>query len=202
MNFKELVFADSNAQRVYDNYIKSIKNVVKPISKKEQQEVLMEFNSHIYEHLQNNKSKNELDSLLNAIDKLGSPEIVLKPLVADKLLERATKTFNPIHVFQALVRNVGNGISYIIFFFLYTFLGTFVFLIFAKLFKGDDVGMWYNGGEFVSLGMISGISDQSGYREVLGYWFIPVMILVAITLYFLITLLLKLKRSFNKKLQS
>lgn len=198
MKYKRIDFEDKNAQRVYDNYIKSIKNVLKPILDKDRQEVLMEFNSHIYEYIQNNKSKSELNELLNAIDKLGSPEEVLKPLIADKLLEKATKSFNPIHIFKALSLNIANGVSYIIFLLLYLSLGSFVFLIFAKI-SDSTVGVYFKEGEFQVLGPVK---DASGYQDVLGYWFIPVMILAIVTLYFLITLLLKLKNSLTKKLQS
>jgi uncharacterized membrane protein len=114
MKFKKIELKDKNAQRVYDNYINSLRNVLNPILDSDRQEVLMEFNSHIYEHLQNNKSEIEIDALLNAIDKLGAPEEVLKPLIADKLLEKATKSFNPIQILKALLLNITNGVSYII----------------------------------------------------------------------------------------
>ena len=133
MKFKKIELKDKNAQRVYDNYINSLRNVLNPILDSDRQEVLMEFNSHIYEHLQNNKSEIEIDALLNAIDKLGAPEEVLKPLIADKLLEKATKSFNPIQILKALLLNITNGVSYIIFFTLYLSLGSFVFLIFESL---------------------------------------------------------------------
>lgn len=194
MKFKKIEFEDINAQRVYDNYINSLKTTLKPILESDKQEVLMEFNSHIYEHIQNNKSNSELNELLNAIDKLGSPEEVLKPLIADKLLERATRTFNPLHIFKALLLNFTNGMSYVIFFLLYLSLGSFVFLIFAKLFS-NNVGLYFKEDKFQVLGWIKETSD---YQEVLGYWFIPVMILVTVILYFIITLLLKLKKSLTK----
>ena len=195
MKFKKIELKDKNAQRVYDNYINSLRNVLNPILDSDRQEVLMEFNSHIYEHLQNNKSEIEIDALLNAIDKLGAPEEVLKPLKADKLLEKATKSFNPIQILKALLLNITNGVSYIIFFLLYLSLGSFVFLIFAKLFN-SNVGMYYKEGKFQALGLMKGDAD---YQEVLGYWFIPVMLITIIILYFIITLILKAKRILNNK---
>lgn len=195
MKFKKIELKDKNAQRVYDNYINSIRNVLKPILDSDRQEVLMEFNSHIYEHLQDNKSKLEIDALLNAIEKLGSPEEVLKPLIADKLLEKATKSFNPIQILKALLLNFTNGVSYIIFFLLYLSLGSFVFLIFAKLFS-SNVGMYFKEGKFQAIGLVKG---SSKYQEVLGYWFIPVMILVTVSLFIIITLFLKFKKEISKK---
>jgi phosphotransferase system glucose/maltose/N-acetylglucosamine-specific IIC component len=74
-------------------------------------------------------------------------------------------------------------------------LGSFVFLIVAKLFN-SNVGMYFKEGEFQALGLVKRNAD---YQEVLGYWFIPIMLLTTVVLYFIITLLLKLKRSINKK---
>ncbi|NVK52187.1 MAG: hypothetical protein HWD85_04575 [Flavobacteriaceae bacterium] len=196
MEFKEIQFTDKNVQRVYKNYINSIKNVTKPLLQSDRNEILMEFNSHIYESLNNNEKSTELDNLLNAIDKLGAPEEVLKPLIADKLLEKATKSFNPIDVFKALALNIGNGISYIIFTILYLCLGGFIFLIFAKIKNGDKLGMYMQDGKFQAIGMLS---DTTDYQEVLGNWFIPVMLLCIVVLYLFITLLLKLKKSLIKK---
>lgn len=196
MEFKEIQFSDSNSQRVYQNYINSIKNATKPLTQLDRNEVLMEFNSHIYESLQNNVNISELDTLLNAIDKLGAPEEVLKPLIADKLLEKATKSFNPIDIFRALALNITNGISYIVFSILYLCLGGFIFLIFAKIINGNKVGMYVQDGKFQAIGMLS---DSTNYQEVLGNWFIPIMLISTIILYFVITLLLRIKKNINKK---
>jgi hypothetical protein len=158
----------------------------------------MEFNSHIFEDIQKKSGINEIDLLLDILEKLGIPEEVLKPFVADKKLEQATKTFNPIHVFKALVLNFTNGISYIIFFILYLFLFGFVFLIGAKIVNPAEVGLYSRDASFFVLG-ISSEAKQSGVSELLGNWFIPVMLVLTVAFYFLITLLLKLKKTINQK---
>ena len=61
----------------------------------------------------------EISNLLNVLDKIGVPNDVLKPLVAEKKLNQAIRTFNPIHVFQAITLNISNGIIYFVFFILY-----------------------------------------------------------------------------------
>jgi len=197
MKFKAIQFQDANVQRVYDNYINNIRTAVRPLAAADREETLMEFNSHIYGHLEKNQGTHELDALLDIIDKLGTPSEVLKPLIADKMLDKATRTFNPVHIAKALLLNLTNGISYIVFAILYLFLGTFIFCAGAKIFD-PEVGMYYKDGKFQAIGMIRG---GQGYEEVLGYWFIPVMLLIAFTLYIIITLLLRLKRSFNKRMK-
>ena len=194
MKFTKIPFVDQNAQRVYENYINNLQATLKPLNNNQIEDVMMEFNSHIYEHIQHNKETPELNNLLDAIDKLGPLQIVLKPLIADKLLEKATKSFNPIDVFKALILNFTNGVSYIIFFILYLSLGSFVFLIIAKLFD-NSVGMYYKKNEYAVLGIRSDLPESS---ELAGNWFIPIMLLAIIILYFLITLLLKFKKPLSK----
>ncbi|MEH6659932.1 HAAS signaling domain-containing protein [Leeuwenhoekiella marinoflava] len=195
MKFKEIVFKESEAQRVYATYIQRIRNVLNPLTASDREEVLMEFNSHIFEYIQNNPETSQLKNLLDAIDKLGAPEVVLKPLVADKMLDRATRSFNPLYVFKALILNITNGISYIVFAILYLFLGSFIFMILAKL-ANQEVGMYFKNGEFVALGLVKTTSD---YQEVLGYWFIPLMVFAAVVFYMVITLLLRFKKLLNRK---
>lgn len=199
MKFKEIKFTDTASKRIYDNYIRRIKKTIRPLPLQDQNEVIMEFNSHIYEALQHKDQKNEIDRLLDVIDKLGEPEEVLRPLVAEKKMEQATRTFNPVHIFKALILNITNGISYIIFIILYLCLFGFVFLIYAKIENPEDVGLFFKDGRFRALGKINPEYLQgSAYTEILGSWFIPVMVLSTIISYLLITLLLKFKRKINK----
>ena len=195
MEFKELQFIDSDTQRVYKNYIQSIKNATKELLIEDSQEILMEFNSHIYESMQLKNSKSEINNLLNAIDKLGTPEEVLKPLIADRILNKATRSFKPNDIFYALYLNIGNGISYIIFGALYFLLGVFTIAIFLRIFLGDEIGLFIGDGTF----LIGSLDESEGINEVLGNWFIPVMLLLNVTLYFIITAILRLKRSRNIK---
>jgi hypothetical protein len=198
MKITALKFEQSASERVYADYMHRIKKITNILSKEDQQDILMEFNSHIYEGLQVDMKTNEIDHLLDILDKLGAPEEVLKPLVADKKLEQATKTFNPIHVFKALILNLTNGISYILFFILYLFLFAFVYLIYAKITNPEQVGLFFKGEDFLVLGQTTLNLQENGITELLGNWFIPVMLVAAVCSYVVITLLLKLKRAFNR----
>lgn len=198
MKTQQIKFTQEASKRVYEDYMKRIRKETASLSTQNQEDIYMEFNSHIFESIQHKNGGNEIDVLLNILEKLGAPEEVLKPLVADKKLEQATKTFNPVHVFKALVLNFANGISYIFFFFLYLLLFGFVFLIIAKIINPSEVGLYYRDAEFLVAGIPSD-ANVPGVTEVLGNWFIPVMLLAIVVFYFLITLLLKLKKSINKK---
>ncbi|WP_394773921.1 hypothetical protein [Flavobacterium sp.] len=202
MRIEDIKFEQKASQRIYNDYMKRIKKATASLSKINQDDIYMEFNSHIFEAIQHRNNANEIDSLLDIIEKLGIPEEVLKPLIADKKLEQATRTFNPVHVFKALILNFTNGVSYIFFFVLYLFLFGFVFLIFAKIFYPSLVGLHIKPGSFsvFVLGIISP-EDQAKNQtiEVLCNFFIPVMLLSIVLFYFFITLLLKLKKTINQK---
>jgi len=190
---KQLEFKQEAAQRIYDDYIKRINRTVATLSNADQQDIQLEFNSHIYESMQGSNKESEIDSLLDVLQKLGAPEEVLTQLVADKKLEQATKTFNPAHIFKALALNISNGISYTIFAILYLILGIGVFSVGAKIFYPDKVGFYV-----YEKGWSIGIGENSG-TEVLGNWFIPVMLGAILALYIFTTLMLRLIRKLKKR---
>lgn len=192
---KTIQFTHKTAQKIYDDYISRIKRTIAPLSKSDSNEILMELNSHIYEGMAHKTEVNEIDHLVDIIEKLGAPEEILKPLVAQKKLEQATKTFNPAHIFRALVLNISNGIAYVFFALLYLMLFGFVLLIIEKIKNPDHVGLFFKNGDFHLLGTRNPESlEKLGLTEVLGNWFIPAALLSIAILYISITLLLRLKR--------
>ncbi len=200
MNLKAIEFQEETTKRIYDNYMKRTQNAIRTLETADQRELLMEFNSHIYEGLQVRTQGTEVDQLLDILDKLGNPEETLKPIVADKKLEQATQSFNPLQVFRALVLNIGNGMSYIVFFILYILLFGFVYLIIAKIFNPSQVGLFLKDGSFHAYGSISQLSlSDPGITEQLGHWFIPVTIVLLMISYLIITTLLRVKQNLNKR---
>ncbi|MGJ1430645.1 HAAS signaling domain-containing protein [Sphingobacterium spiritivorum] len=51
MKFKEIAFKDKNSKRIYLDYISRIQQATKSLDKTNQQEILLEINSHIYESI-------------------------------------------------------------------------------------------------------------------------------------------------------
>lgn len=199
MEFKKIQFNDTSAKKIYEGYLRQIQSATKTLSKADQNDILMELNSHIYESLnQSGDHRDEVKNLTNTLSKIGIPNEVLKPLIAEKKLNQATKTFNPVHIFQALILNFSYGIIYFVFFILYLFLFSFVALIFGKIFFPDHVGFYYKRGEIIQYGGFLTNKNIQQY-EILGNWFIPTTIVLGMTFYFLITLLLKLKKSLSKR---
>ncbi|WP_316800177.1 hypothetical protein [Pedobacter frigidisoli] len=197
MKIEQIPFNEDASRRIYQDYMKRVSTATSSLSAENMNDIYMEINSHIFEAFQQNSTLPEIDALLNVLERIGAPEEVLKQLVADKKLEQATTTFNPIHVIKALFLNLSNGISYVVFSILYLLLFGFVFLIFAKLVHPADVGMYYKNTSFVVLGHLKESGDPK-VKELLGNWFIPVMIAAALFFYVLLTLALKLKKKLTK----
>ncbi|MGO1597898.1 MAG: hypothetical protein ACTHZ7_14180 [Sphingobacterium sp.] len=202
MRFKKLQFSDNNAQKVYENYLQQIESATKVLSQADRNDVLAEMNSHIYENLSASNQKNsEISNLVGTLERLGVPSEVLKPLIAEKKLKQATNSFNPVHVFKALVLNLSNGLIYLVFFFLYLFLFSFIALIFGKLLYPEYTGLFYKDGKLINYGILENGPEMQQY-EILGYWLIPFTLLLAVMFYFIITLLLKFKRIISYKLKN
>lgn len=200
MKFKEIEFKSRNAEKIYRDYIVRVKRYIRILNQDNQTEVLLEINSHIYESFtQNSDEAQETEKLLDSLDKLGEPDVFLKALVAEKKLDEATRTFNPVKIVNALVLNIGNGISYIIFGLLYLLLFAFIYVIIAKLASPENIGLYYRPGKVFVIGKYTAAGINEAEFEQLGNWFIPVMITAILFFYTVITILLKLKTNLKNK---
>ncbi|MFD2523176.1 DUF1700 domain-containing protein [Emticicia soli] len=188
---KPIEFKNQASQRVYNDYMNRCKRVIKILSDSDQQECLMEVNSYIYEYVNNHQHEEELTALLNIIERLGAPEVTLKEVVASKKINQAVRTFNLKHLIQALSLNLRNGIAYIILFIMTLTLLCFPVVIIMEILNPVKTGLWVGKGHFV----FGQVLPQAGVNEVLGNFFIPVVIVLGILLYLLIIFLLKLVKS-------
>jgi len=185
---KLIEFTNTNAKRIYSDYIDRSKRVLRILSENDREDCLMELNSYIYEYLQNHRAEDETTALLNILERLGAPEITLKEVAAARKIDQAVKTFNLRHLIEALLLNLRNGVVYVILFILTLLLLCFPVLIVMELLYPDRTGLFIGEDAFF-FGAQSGASDN---REVLGHAFIPVVVLLGAASYFLIIFLLKL----------
>lgn len=187
---KLIQFKTGSAQRVYEDYIGRSKKTLKVLSEQDRNDCLLEINSYIYEYLEANNEKDELENILNVVKRLGPPEETLKETIASKKITQAVKTLNPKHLIMALLLNLRNGLIYILLFILFLLFLCFPVLIVFKILYPQIVGMYVGENSF----FVGSTSHHSNTKEILGNWFIPVMVLAATTIYALIILLLKLSK--------
>lgn len=185
---KLIEFTNTNAKRIYSDYIDRSKRVLRILSENDREDCLMELNSYIYEYLQNHRTEDEMTALLNILERLGAPEITLKEVVAARKIDQAVKTFNLRHLIEALLLNLRNGVVYVILFILTLLLLCFPVLAVMELLHPDQTGLFIGEGAF----FFGTSADVPVHREVLGHAFIPVVALLGTASYFLIIFLLKL----------
>lgn len=207
---KVIAFENQSAQRVYNDYIRRCRTATSILSEKDREEVLLEVNSHIYEYLSANSAANQMEALLNVLERLGAPEETLKEVVAIKKIGQATRTFNPKHLIQALALNLTNGVIYIILSVLFLFEIVFPILIILKFIYPDRVGLFvYSNGTFRfgyqnetgSGGIGFGFFNSVKGTEILGSWFIPVSLLIAVLIYIGIVFFLKAVKRNKKRIK-
>jgi hypothetical protein len=182
-----------NANKILALYDKRVFHIIKPLGEQDRQDIKMELDSHIYESMARNPKEDEVTTLLSALEKLGEPETFLYDVVAERKLNQARKSFNFLHVISALGLNIGRGVIKTVLFFIITIVYIVSFSCAAvavvKIFIPSKVGMHVYPGGFTA-GWIE--PHTPGAREVLGLWFTPVFIILAVLLYVINTFLLRL----------
>lgn len=187
---KRIIFTTPAAQKIYDDYIKRVNRCIRLLSADDQRDTLMEINSHIHEATHAAVPEDEITILLDTLEKLGAPEEVLQPLVAYKKTQQATRTFNPVHIMQAIRLNIANGAAYSILALFYLLSVSFCILIVLKIIYPSHTGLFMKNDKFFAFGFTTELPQ--GLHELLGQLFIPVIILLTGVLYFLNTLLFRL----------
>ncbi len=185
-----IAFEDKSAQRVFDQYQRQVDHMVVHLSVEDKKEIKLEITSHLHESMQRDAEDREIDKLLNAIDKLGSLEEYLGPLVADKLIEQASSSLRPGAVIRAFVYNLGRSAKRTSLFIFFGVIYLFVISLFvagiAKFFV-PEIGLYVGEGNFVI-----GTIDKPDVEEVLGFWITPIAFALAGILYVFTTRILKI----------
>ncbi|ASZ12979.1 DUF1700 domain-containing protein [Chitinophaga pendula] len=188
---QKIPFRDAAAQKAYEDYLSDVENAISHLPKQDRQEIIMELNSHLYEALQETPGNTEHEKLISIITQLGEPYISLRPVIAEKTLNRAIKTFNPRLLLSALYVKALNSIKYTCFFILYLLLISIASLLFFKALYPRNTGLFYKEGKISGFGFLLDVSDTT---EVLHGWFYPVVIALVILLYVILTLALRISR--------
>ncbi len=187
---KRLIYKNPTAQKIYDSYFKRVSRCVGTLPPNDRLELEMELNSHVYEATNNIAADKEVEVLIDVLERLGAPEEMLQPVIADKKIKQASRSFNPKHVLQALYLNASSGLGYLTLTLVYVLIVAFGSLIILKLLFAGNTGLFLKNGEFKVFGFTTNV--PAGSSEVLGYWFIPVVIMIMLVAYFLNTSLLRL----------
>jgi hypothetical protein len=199
MNAQNL-FSETVAEKIWNDYFRRVNRCSRALGTGEQKELMLEIQDHLLESFKQETGATEAERLLEAIENIGAPEKFIKPLVADKLLAKASKTFNPkavlkglFYYFSVSIRHFLLGILFTVGYITSIGMGLMALL---KPFFPQHVGLiLYENGDFV-FGIDVDITGSVG--EVLGYWIIPICAALSVFIYLGLTRLLKVLRNPKK----
>ncbi len=200
MTTRTALFTQPEALAIWDRFFGRIKTICRPLPDDAQRELILELEDHLYESFRAQPGESEVEKLAIAIENMGDPDEFVRPLVADHQLAAAGRTMDPRSVFLGLLYNTSRGAKAVAASFLYGlgYLLSLGFLLVAigKPFSPDRVGLFARSGG----GLVMGILDQppAGSTELLGYWIIPVGIVLSVVIYWTLTRLISRGRSTSR----
>jgi hypothetical protein len=133
---------------------------------------------------------------------MGEPEVYLKPMIADKLIGKGSRSMKPIIIFKGLYYSFFRGFRKVV---LACLLGLGYLVVFwmgfmalLKPFFPKNVGLliFKDGG--ASFGVIMDSSEIK--MDVFGYWIIPIGIFLSVVLYICLSKWLRFLKGSNGKL--
>ena len=183
-----------------DVYISSLRSHLGPMSLDEREEILREISAHIRDSVEESGS-----SLQMVLERLGPADELASQYRDGLLIRRASLSISPVLLLRAALRLATKGVSGVIVFFAavfgYALGGGLVLSAFAKCIFPAHTGVWIRGGELVSSGTQLYV-PQSGANEVLGWWYVPITLVVGSLLTLLTTLVIRKSLRLSQTVQA
>jgi len=180
-------FTDSAARRRWDAYFSEVDRLLARADA-DVAEMRGDLEAHVVDSMAAASGGNEGERLDAALSRLGRPIDYLRPLLADELIKRGTQTYSPITIARGLsyavmagsrraVIGVAFGLGYLL-------LAIFTGMALLKPLWGEHVGVFRYADGTISAGIVA---QSDGARELLGWWSIPIALLLAVLLYVALT---------------
>jgi uncharacterized membrane protein len=89
--------------QIVDNYLERLKKGLKGIPAKDQDELVREINSHIYESFRNDPTADEVARILKVLDKLGEPAAVISARMPEAMVALGKKKKLPFLILAGIL---------------------------------------------------------------------------------------------------
>ena len=89
--------------QIVDNYLDRLKKGLKGISAKDQEDLVKEIHSHIYESFRNDPTPDEVTRILKVLDKLGEPASVISARMPEAMVTLGKKKKLPFLILAGLL---------------------------------------------------------------------------------------------------
>jgi hypothetical protein len=188
---KRNIFYSEQSYALYTRYIQRVRKNISSLPDNEIEEIIAELDSHIYEALQLNdyRQDSEFQTLEAILNRLGQPESYLTPLIAKKKLVSAFSKYNIINILRAIFLIFRTTGKYFVISILYLFILTFGIVVIAKLLYPQKTGFFIKDGQMLGIGYLYKINTDA--TELLGYWLIPIMLVLIVLFYLIITFIFR-----------
>jgi uncharacterized membrane protein len=171
---------------MWNRYLERVERMLHHVTPAERKDILLELSSHLHESATSQPGTTEAERLSLAIEKLGAPEVFLKPIIAMLLATSASRSYVMAALAASFRVTAVKFLGTVILALGYSVSVLLSVMAVLKLFIPDRVGLFREGDNYV-LGILH---DPSGMFDILGYAFIPVSIAVALLMYLALTWLL------------
>jgi hypothetical protein len=180
-------FVDPAAQRCWDSYFAEVDRFLLR-GRAEAADLRGDLEAHVVDSMAASPSGSELEQLRAALARLGQPIDYLRPILADELIDRGTRTYNPLTIARGLVyaimagsRRAAVAAAFVIG---YLLLAVLTAMAVLKPLWGEHVGLFRHADGSISAGIIATSADA---HELLGWWSIPIALVLAAALYVALT---------------
>ncbi|MCK5148065.1 hypothetical protein KAR48_15015 [bacterium] len=178
-------FSDPLSQKLWDGYFNRVKRIMRRTPYNIREEMLHELQGHLAESISESRAQREPDCVQEAIERLGDPEDYLKPMITERLLDHASGNYSLRSVILAFIYSFSSGLSRFIISLILSLGYITAFTLgltgIANIFIPDKAGLFISPNEFPSLGIINNPSLYG--TDILGFWFTPLSIIIAILMY-------------------
>ncbi len=89
--------------QIVDNYLERLKKGLKGIPSKDQEDLVKEIHSHIYESFRNDPAPDEVTRILKVLDKLGEPAAVISARMPEAMVTLGKKKKLPFLILAGLL---------------------------------------------------------------------------------------------------
>ena len=185
---------DGDAQQKIETYLARLRGRLRGVNEQDVREIVEELRSHILDKASLGGEEVTAGGVGATLAALGSPEELASEYMTDNLLARAEVSRSPVRILESLFRWASLSIAGF-FAFLASIVGyllgvSFILCALLKPVHPQTAGLWILPGSaddfLISLRLGFG-SAPPGAREVLGWWIVPIGLVVGVGLVMLTT---------------
>lgn len=181
-------FDDPTMVKMWNAYFSEFDRLSAPLGE-EGPELRSELERHVLESIGAQTATGDpAQQLKAALERLGRPIDYLHPVLGERYIFRATRTYSPVAVgkglFHTILAGGGRLLTASLFGLGYLFITVLIVIALSKPFWPDNVGLFRAPDGTIAAGIVA---ETAGYQEVLGWWSIPVALGLAVLIYLLLT---------------